>query len=65
MCIGTFLKVALLDISGSPFSTGVAGFLFAVYNSTKIQLLTKFLLTKKGLKLKENFQEMIHGGVPF
>ena len=51
-----FRKMAFLEISRSPFLTGVAGLQHSVCNATKNKLLTKFL--KCALKLTENFQEV-------
>ena len=44
-----FRKMAFLEISRSPFLTGVAGLQYSVCNATKNKLLTKFL--KCALKL--------------
>ena len=56
-------KVAFLEISRRPLSTGVAGLQHSVCNATKNGLLTKFL--KCALKLTENFQEVTSTEVPY
>ena len=53
-CIGMFQKLVFLEISESLLLTAVAGLQSRVYNTTKSELLTKFV---KGA-LKPN-------GVPF
>ena len=57
-----FRKVALLEISRSPLLTGITGLQCIVCNTTKNELLTKFL--KATLKLTENFQDEISNVVP-
>ena len=64
---GIFRKVAFLEDLKSPFLTGVQAYRkeFELHglNASKNELLTKFL--KVGLKLTENFQEVISDGVPY
>ena len=58
-----FRKVAFLEISRSFLLAGVVDLQCTVYNSTKNELLTKFL--KGALKFTENFGEVISNGVPY
>ena len=58
-----FRKVAFLEISRSFLLAGVVDLQCTVYNSTKNELLTKFL--KGALKFTENFVEVISNGVPY
>ena len=54
---------SFLEISRSPFLTGVAGLQYTVCNAIKNEVLTKFI--KCALKLTENFRELISNGVPY
>ena len=54
---GMFQKVTFLEISRCHLFIGVAGLQYTVCNTTRNELLTKFL--KGVLKLIENFQEVV------
>ena len=58
-----FRKVAFLEISRSPLSTGVAGLQYSVCNASKNELPIKFL--KCALRLTENFQVVISTEGPY
>ena len=58
-----FQNVVFLEISRSPLLTGVAGLPHSVCNTTKNELLTKFI--KCALKLTENVEEVISTEIPY
>ena len=58
-----FQNVVFLEISRSPLLTGVAGLPHSVRNTTKNELLTKFI--KCALKLTENVEEVISTEIPY